>query len=118
MVADLVHQHMRDDGAERLVMFSPIIEDRPPIEPHHVRELPRDAERLGLREAAAAEQPKHVEFAFGAEIIEHFVLGEILDADDQPFAPRTKILRQLGVSNLCQPLEIGERWRGEARPVR
>jgi len=33
MVADFVNQHMADDMAKRLVMFSPVIQDRPAVEP-------------------------------------------------------------------------------------
>src|SRR2546423_11490995 len=43
MVAYLVHQHVPDHGAQGLVMLGPIIEDRSPIEPHHVRHLGRGA---------------------------------------------------------------------------
>src|SRR5437016_1837826 len=35
MVADLVHQHMGDDRAQRLVVLGPVVEDRPAVEPHH-----------------------------------------------------------------------------------
>src|SRR5215467_1396272 len=33
MVADLVDQHVTDDTAECLLMFRPVVQDRPPIEP-------------------------------------------------------------------------------------
>src|SRR5260370_30001054 len=43
MVADLVHQHMGDDRPQRLLVLAPIIEDRPAVEPDHVRHLHRRA---------------------------------------------------------------------------
>src|SRR6516164_484874 len=39
MVADLVHQHVGDDRAQRLVVLGPVVEDRPAVEPHHVGHL-------------------------------------------------------------------------------
>src|SRR5262245_37383520 len=39
MVADLMDQHMGDDGPERLLVLGPIIEDRSTIEPDHVGHL-------------------------------------------------------------------------------
>src|ERR1041384_1497212 len=33
MVADLVHQHVRDDRAQRVVVLGPVVEDRTAIEP-------------------------------------------------------------------------------------
>src|SRR5580700_8224062 len=33
MVADLVHQHVGDDGAQRILVRGPIVEDRAPIKP-------------------------------------------------------------------------------------
>src|SRR5262245_29637829 len=41
MVADLVHQHVGDDGTKRLVVLGPVVEDRPPVEPDHVGHLHR-----------------------------------------------------------------------------
>ena len=43
MMADLVHQHVLDDRAERLIVLGPVIKDRPPVEPDHVRHLDRVA---------------------------------------------------------------------------
>src|SRR5262245_24636623 len=45
VVADLVHQHVGDDGAERLVVLGPVVEDRAAVEPHHVGHLRRRAVR-------------------------------------------------------------------------
>ena len=65
MVADLVHQHVGDDGAERLVVLGPVVEDRPAIEPDHVRHLHRRA--FGAeRQADALEQAEQVELGLGA----------------------------------------------------
>src|SRR5271163_1867632 len=37
MMADLMHQHVLDDGAERFIVLGPIIQDRATIKPNHVR---------------------------------------------------------------------------------
>jgi len=41
-----------------------------------------------------ADQAEQVEFAFGAHLVEHFVGGEIVDAEDHALAQIAKILRQ------------------------
>src|SRR5205823_526697 len=43
MVADLVHQHMLHDCAQGLLVLGPIVEDRPAVEPDHIRHLHRIA---------------------------------------------------------------------------
>ena len=63
MMPDLVHQHMRDDGAERLVVLGPIVEDRAAVEPDHVGHLGGRA--LGAkRQSDPLEQAENVELAF------------------------------------------------------
>ena len=43
MVADLMDQHVGNDGAERVLMLTPIVEDWPAVEPDHVGHLHRRA---------------------------------------------------------------------------
>src|SRR5206468_9845410 len=57
MVADLVHQHMGHNGAERLVVLGPVEQDRHAIEPDHVGHMHRRAFRLE-RQTDALEQAK------------------------------------------------------------
>jgi len=64
MMADLVHEHVLDDSAEGLATRSPVFEDRPPVEPDHVRHLHRCADRAE-RQADALEQAEQVELASG-----------------------------------------------------
>src|SRR5262249_29043285 len=81
MMADLVHQNMLDDGAERFVVLSPIIENRPPIEPDHIRHLPGRAFRT-KRQADALEEAEQFEFAFRFHLLEHVLAWKIVDAND------------------------------------
>jgi hypothetical protein len=57
MMADLMDQHMGDDGTERLLMVAPVVEDRPAIQPDHARHLGRCV--FGAeRQAGTLEQPR------------------------------------------------------------
>src|ERR1700704_2677922 len=70
MMADLMHQDVRDDGAEHFVMLGPVVQDRAAVEPDHVRHLHRRAFRAE-RQAYAMEQPHEVERAFDVHAVEH-----------------------------------------------
>src|SRR5215207_8310740 len=86
MMPDLVHQHVRYERAQRLLMLGPIVEDRAPIEPDHVRELPGHERRAALRQADAAEQPEEIERAVEAHLAQSLVVGKLLDPDDDAVA--------------------------------
>jgi hypothetical protein len=58
----IVNEHVLDDRPQRLVVLGPIIEDRPPVEPDHVRHLHRRAFRTE-RQADALGQAEQIEFA-------------------------------------------------------
>src|ERR1700676_4398288 len=79
MMADLVNQHMADDMAERLVMFGPVIQDRPAVEPDHVGEA-RDVLVAAKRQADADEQAKQIEFALGLHLVQNLLGRKIVDA--------------------------------------
>ena len=76
---------MADDMAERLVMFGPVIQDRPAVEPDHIGQ-PGDVVIAAERQADALKQAEQVEFARGLHLIEHLVGREIVDADDHALA--------------------------------
>src|SRR6185295_16486337 len=73
MMPDLVHQHMGDDRAERIVVLGPVIEDRAAVEPDHVWHLHRRAFRAE-RQPDAMKQPEDVELAAQPHPVEHLVL--------------------------------------------
>src|SRR5579871_4706026 len=60
MVANLVHQHMAHDRTQRLIVLGPVVQDRPAVEPDHVRHRiwVADAEK---RQTDPAEQAKQIE---------------------------------------------------------
>ena len=93
MMADLVHQHVLDDRAERFLVLGPVVENRPAVKPDHVRHLHRRALRAE-RQADALEQAEQVEFAFGAHLVEHLFAREIVDLDDDIGAQIAKSARQ------------------------
>src|SRR5438552_2389260 len=70
MVADLVHEHMGHDRAERLVVLRPVEQDWHAIEPHHVGHLHRRAFRLEWQ-AHALEQAEQVVLRLRLELVEH-----------------------------------------------
>jgi hypothetical protein len=91
-------------------VLGPVIEDRPAVEPDHVRHLHRVA--LGAeRQAHALEQAEQVEIALGTHGVEHLIAREIVDLDDQPGAQIAKFLRQTAKHLAGENLELDERGR-------
>src|SRR5256886_16635037 len=101
MMADFMHKNMGDDGAERLFVFRPEVEDRAAVEPYHVWKLTGHRGRLGLGAAAAAEQAKQVEFARAVHLVERFIVGKILHADPNPVAEAAEVFRMCSDSRYC-----------------
>src|SRR3984957_1295125 len=81
MMADLVHQDVLHDGAQGLVVLSPIIEDRSPVQPDHVWHLHGGA-FAAERQAYALEQTEQVELGLGLHLGEDFLAREVVDPDD------------------------------------
>ena len=73
MMANLVHQHVTDDRAQFLVVLGPVVQDRPAVQPDHVRQ-PGDVvveafgcdppETFVARMAAAARAPVWVNLEY------------------------------------------------------
>src|ERR1019366_9067477 len=116
MVADLVYQHMADDGSERLVVPAPVVEDRPAVEPDHVGHLDRGA-LVPERQADALEQAEQVELAFGPHLVQHLVGREILDPDDQVLAQGAEFRRQAAECLDRDDLDLVQRGRLEPPPL-
>src|SRR5580704_5731705 len=76
MMADLVNEHMLDDIAQRVLVLGPVIEDRPAVEPDHVRHLPGGAFRAE-RQADPLEQAEQVELALRLHLVKHLVAWKI-----------------------------------------
>src|SRR5882672_4896816 len=93
MVADFVNQHMADDMAQRLLMFGPVIEDRPAVEPDHVGQA-GNVVIAAERQAEALEKAEQVEFALSLHFVEDLVGRKIVDADDHALAQGSKALWQ------------------------
>ena len=71
--------------AERFVMFGPVIQDRPAVEPDHVGQ-PCHVLMAAERQADALEQAEQVEFAVGVHLVENVLGWKIIDADDHALA--------------------------------
>src|SRR5947199_2782672 len=61
MVSDLMHQHVRDDGAERLFVLRPVVEDGATEKPDSVRKYAGRRCRGGVREPNPFEEPQQIE---------------------------------------------------------
>ena len=116
MMADLVHQHVGHERAERLLVLGPIIEERAAVEPDHVRELPGRRRRPALREADAAEQAQKIEGAVEAHLAQRLVVRELLHPHDDAVAQTLEARRQSGERLFGETLEISERRRLQAHP--
>lgn len=114
MMADLMDEHMADDGAQRLSMLGPVIENGTPVEEDHIGERAGLRELLGLGKTQALEEPEQVEFALGLYVAEHIVFREILHPDDDIAGKVVKALWQTRIRLCGQRVEFLERWRFEA----
>jgi len=115
MMPDLVHQHMRDDLAERVVMLGPVIENRAAVEPDHVWHLNGCA--LGTeRQADALEQAKQVELAVRLHLVEDVLARKIIYSDDHIGGEVTKPLRQMLEDFAGQGFKFGQRRRLDGTP--
>ena len=110
MMTDLVHQDVPDDRAQRFVVVGPVIEDRPAIEPDHIRHLHRRA-FAAERQADALEQAEQIELALGVHLLEHFVGRKIIDLNNQIDAQIAKPARQMPKDFTGENFDLGERRR-------
>src|SRR3954447_12917207 len=106
MMADLVHEDMSDESAERLLVLGPVVEDGATVEPDHVRELARHGGGAALRKPDAAKQPEEIERALKTHRVERFVVRKILDPDDDALAEPPEGFGQAPERRLGQPLEL------------
>ena len=102
MVADLVDEHMRHEVAEGFLVLGPVVQDRAPVEPHHVGQLTglEGGGRLG--EAGSAKQAEEIEGRFAVHLPQGLVVGEVVDPDRDALAQAPEALRQArkGVNTL------------------
>ena len=114
MMADLMDEDMADDGAQRLFMLGPVIENRTPIEEDHIGERAGMRELLRLGNTHALEQPEQVELALGLHVGKHIVFREILHPDDDIAGKIVKGLGQARIGLCSQRVKFLERWCFEA----
>ena len=115
MMTDLVHEHVFDDGAQRLVVLRPIIEDRPAIEPDHIRHLNRGTHRT-KRQPDAMEQAEQVEFTLDLHPLDHLLAWEIVHPDDDIGGKFAKPPRKLTEDFAGQGFQFGQRGRLDRPP--
>src|SRR6202047_3187491 len=109
MMADLVDQHVADDSPERLVMFGPVIQDLPAVEPDYVGQ-PRYVSFAAKRQAHALEQAEQVEFAFRPHLVENFLGRKIVNANDHALAKVAEGLWQAREDLVRHGFPLGARW--------
>src|ERR1700722_14728508 len=117
MMADFVNQHMADDMAQRIVVFGPVIQDRAAIQPDHVGK-PGDVVMATEGQADALEQAEQVEFAGRAHLVENFVGGKVVNADDDALAQFAKAFRQALEDFVRHGFHFGKRGRFRGGPHR
>ena len=115
MVADLVHQHVGDDGAQAVLVLGPVVEDRPAVEPDHVGHLLQNTGRLKGRPTPWNRPSRSNSLSISMDF-QHLVGGEILDPDDEALAQAAEALRQAGIGLRRQRLDIGQRGRRHPPP--
>src|SRR5436305_14528049 len=108
-MADLVDEHMGDDGAERLAMRRPVVENGPAIEKDHIGQAAGLPQGFGVRKPHALEKTQEIELALGLHLIQHLVSGKIFDADDELAAQRTEPLGKTREGLGSKRLDIAER---------
>jgi hypothetical protein len=113
MMADLVNEHMGDDGAQGLLMLGPVVENRAAVEEDHVGQRARMGQLLAMGEADTLEQAEQVEVA-GLHVGEDIVIREILDPYDDIAGKLVKSPGQARISLACERVQFLERWRFEA----
>ena len=114
MMPDLMYEDMADNGAQRLSMLGPVIENGTPVEEDHIGQRPGMSKLLAMGETHALEQPEQVEFALSLHVIEHIVFREILHPDDDIAGKIAKGLGQARIGLCGQRIKFLERWRFEA----
>ena len=114
MMPDLMYEDMADNGAQRLSMLDPVIENGSPVEEDHIGQRPSMGKFLGLGKTHALKQTEQVEFALSLHVIEHIVFREILHPDDDIAGKIVKSLGQARIGLCGQRIKFLERWRFEA----
>ena len=106
MMADLVHQHVGDDGAQAVLVLGPVVEDRAAIEPDHVGQRLQNTGRLKWQ-TNTLEQAEQVEFCLDVHVLKDFLGRKIGHLDDEIFAKVAEMLGQAGISVRRQRLDFG-----------
>ena len=117
-MADLVHQHMGDDGGERVLSVAPGVEQGAAVEPDHVGQFAGLGDGAAVGQAAAAEQAEQVEFALGPHLVERLVVGEIDHLDHDALAQAPEPGRKLREGGVGQRLDVGRDSALAARRTR
>ena len=120
MVADLVDDDVGNQLLEADARFNPFVEQWPPVEVDHRRELARKHRRL-LADGPAGIEARKVERILYAELIEHIVLGKVVDPEDDSVEVAPERVRQTRDRLLGEPLErreIGRKGLTIAHPSR
>src|SRR6185437_1201149 len=93
---------------EAVLALAPIVEQRLPIEPDHVRQRASLRRRFGMSEAKAAKQTQNVVLAFSVHLAQRLLVGKLGDLDDQPFAQGAELRRQTCEGALRDGVDVAE----------
>ena len=114
MMADLMNEHMGNDGAQGFMMLGPIVENGPAIEEDHVGQRAGMGKLFALGETSALEETEEIELAFGLHFVQHVVFGKILYSEYNIAGEVVECLGQTRIGLRGQRVELLERRRFEA----
>jgi hypothetical protein len=116
MVADFMNQDVSDDLAQSVLVFGPIVENGPAVQPDHIGHQFRRRLRL-KRQANTLKQPEQIKFALEPHRVDDLVVGEILDPDDQTFAQFAEVIGQAAIGLRRQSFNVSQRRRRGSSPI-
>src|SRR5262245_60629 len=107
MMADLMHQNMRDEMTQRLLALRPAIKQRAAVKEYHVRAA-RQIHHALLLKADTVVKPHQVEWALELQRAQHLFGGKVLHPHDDVAAHVAQRAREPRPCRRGELLEIAE----------
>jgi len=116
MMADLVHENVRDDIPKRFIAVGPVIEQGTAIEEHHVRLL-RQITEASLIQTYSVVKTHEIEGAVDAELLKHLVRRELFHPHDDVAAHLAEMRGQRLPGFRSQLLNVFKAGRADIAPL-
>lgn len=116
MVTDLVDENVAHDGAQRLAMLGPVVQNGAPVEKDH------GLAAMGVpgvlsREVGTVKETENVEAALELHLVDHGGIGKIRDAEHDVARKFAEFARQRGKSRFRHCLKVFQGRRLDLRPI-